>query len=186
MTFVRVNGNRVIRVELAKLGQPLEVYTKDEVEGLMTTDGKPVVAAVEHPVQLGDAHRDPDKQAPEAPPTLRAPGEKLPQDDPNQRDPAMGREGAMKPVIFPKDTTKDPAHTVDAHPDATKPDATKPAADGTPADKSADKPADKPADKSDSKPDDKPQAAPAQPQQPPASTPPSSNFYPERPQPATL
>jgi hypothetical protein len=40
--FVRVNGNRVIRVEMARLGQPLEVFTRDEVEGLMTTDGKPV------------------------------------------------------------------------------------------------------------------------------------------------
>ena len=78
--FVRINGNRVIRVEMAKLGQPLEIFTKDEVEGMMTTGGRPVVAQAgdTHKIQLGDVHRDPDTQAPVAPPTLRAPGEKLP------------------------------------------------------------------------------------------------------------
>lgn len=128
--FVRINGNRVIRVELAKVGQPLEVYTKNEVEGLMTTDGKPVVASLEetHSVQLGDTHRDPDRQAPAAPPTLRAPGEKLPTDDDDAKQNAINRTGTMKPVVFPKDTTKDPARTVPAHPapasrDATPPDA---------------------------------------------------------------
>jgi hypothetical protein len=138
--FVRINGNRVIRVELAKVGQPLEVFTKNEVEGLMTTDGKPVVAdATLHDtrtVQLGDVHRDPDRQAPAAPPTLRAPGEKLPTDEENAKQNAANRTGTMKPVIFPKDTTKEPARTVPAHPapappddtpsEAAKPEATKP------------------------------------------------------------
>jgi hypothetical protein len=104
VTFVRVNGNRVVRVEIAKVGQPLEIYTKDEVEGLMTATGRPVVAQVspvkEHTVQMGDVHRDPDTQAPAAPPSLRKPGEKLPDDDPNQTLPGS-REGPMKPVIFP-------------------------------------------------------------------------------------
>ena len=31
VTFVHVNGNRVIRVEIAKVGKPLEVFTKDVV-----------------------------------------------------------------------------------------------------------------------------------------------------------
>ena len=118
VNFVRVNGNRVIRVEVAKLGQPLEVFTKDEVQGLMTTDGKPVLAEVKRPgVQLGDVHRDAETQAPIAPPSLRAPGETLPS-DPTPGDVSAGgsREGAMKPVIFPKDTTKEPARTVPAHP----------------------------------------------------------------------
>jgi len=39
VSFVRINGNRVIQVELAKLGQPLQIFTKDEVEGLMQTSG---------------------------------------------------------------------------------------------------------------------------------------------------
>jgi hypothetical protein len=192
--FVRINGNRVIRVALAKLGQPLEVATKDEVEGLMTTDGKPVVAEVTHSVQLGDVQRDPNKQAPAAPPTLRAPGEKLPDDKDSNTPGTMSREGPMKPVIFPKDTTNDPARTVDAHPDATKAAKAKADADKADAAKSdaarkdaAAKDPDpaKPAgDGSGSKPA---QAAPAQPANPqPGAPPPSSNFYPGEQEPATL
>jgi hypothetical protein len=131
VNFVRVNGNRVIRVEIAKLGQPLEIFTKDEVQGLMTTDGHPVLAQTREtrPIPLGDAHRDPDTQAPAPPPTLRAPGEKLPTDQTkagSSTDPTLNREGAMKPVIFPKDTSKDPARTVPAHPAPSQPDAAKP------------------------------------------------------------
>jgi hypothetical protein len=192
--FVRINGNRVIRVALAKLGQPLEIATKDEVEGLMTTDGKPVVAEVTHSVQLGDVQRDPNKQAPAAPPTLRAPGEKLPDDKDSNTPGTMSREGPMKPVIFPKDTTNDPARTVDAHPDATKAAKAKADADKADAAKSdaarkdaAAKDPDpaKPAgDGSGSKPA---QAAPAQPANPqPGAPPPSSNFYPGEQEPANL
>ncbi len=166
--FVRINGNRVIRVEIAKVGQPLEVFTKNEVEGLMTTGGKPVVADATphdtHTVELGDVHRDPDRQAPAAPPTLRKEGEKLPTDDENAKQDAQNRTGTMKPVVFPKDTTKDPARTVPAHPappppDDASSDAAKP--DGTKSD--AAKPdASKPATPDASKPDDsKPDAPPA-------------------------
>jgi hypothetical protein len=186
--FVRVNGNRVIRVEVAKLGQPLEVFTKDEVEGLMTTDGKPVLAEATHTVQMGDVHRDPKTQSAEAPPTLRAPGEKLPDDKDSNTPGTMNREGEMKPVVFPQDTTKDPARTVDAHPDAAKPGASKPAADNKaaenpdPAKKNASATdAAKPAAGGD------PAKAPAKPPAVPAApTPPSSNFYSKVPQPAFL
>jgi hypothetical protein len=118
VNFVRVNGNRVIRVEVAKLGQPLEIFTKDEVEGLLLTDGRPAVASqTTHTIQLGDVHPDLDKQAPLAPPSLRAPGETLPADKQDGRmSPSGNREGQMKPVVFPKDTTHDPANTVPAHP----------------------------------------------------------------------
>ena len=189
--FVRINGNRVIRVAFAKLGQPLEVATKDEVEGLMTTDGKPVVAEVTRSVQMGDVHRDPNTQAPAAPPTLRAPGEKLPDDQDSNTPGTMNREGAMKPVIFPKDTTNDPARTVDAHPDATK--AAKAKADADKADavkkdgSAKDSDSAKPApDGSGSKPAPT-QSAPSQtaPSQP-STPPPSSNFYPGQQEPATL
>jgi hypothetical protein len=190
VNFVRVNGNRVIRVEIAKLGQPLEVFTKDEVEGLMTTDGHPVLAQTREtrPIQLGDVHRDPDTQAPAPPPTLRAPGEKLPTDQTtagSSTDPSLNREGAMKPVIFPKDTSNDPARTVPAHPSSsqpsTPPDASKPSGttSSTATDPAKSAKTDSPdsnSDKSKSKPD------PAPPAQP--STPPSSNFYPGNPQPA--
>jgi hypothetical protein len=40
--FVRINGNRVIRVEIAKVGETPVIFTKDEVEGLMRTDGTPL------------------------------------------------------------------------------------------------------------------------------------------------
>jgi hypothetical protein len=186
--FVRVNGNRVIRVELAKLGQPLEIFTKDEVEGLMTTDGKPVLAEVRvtNSVQMGDVHREADTQAPAAPPTLRAPGEKLPSDGDSNSPGTLNREGPMKPVIFPKDTTNDPAHTVNAHPVATQ-DAAKPApatttpstANTTPADPAAPASAEDPA-KSDPKPDGTPKPADK------PAPPPSSNFYSDRPQPAAF
>jgi len=201
--FVRVNGNRVIRVEVAKLGQPLEVFTKDEVEGLMTTDGKPVLAdATQHDtrtVKMGDVHRNPDTQSADAPPTLRAPGEKLPTiDDAGRQDPTINREGAMKPVVFPKDTTKDPARTVPAHPAPANPDEAADSGKDPSKDsgKDSSKDSSKDTGKDSAKPDsakpastdtpdksgDKPQAAPAQ----PSTTPPSSNFYPGKPQPAVL
>jgi hypothetical protein len=184
VNFIRVNGNRVIRVEVAKLGQPLQVFTRDEVEGMMMTDGRPVLADAkpkdERTIQLGDVHRDPDTQAPVAPPSLRKPGEKLPEDSPDT-NPGMGREGPMKPVVFPKDTTKDPARTVPAHPKPTAP----PDEDNAPA--AADKPADKtvktdaPAtDTDDETPAAKPDAAPAPDK--PAS--PKPNYYTDHPQPA--
>jgi hypothetical protein len=94
----------------------------------------------------------------------------------------MNREGAMKPVIFPKDTTNDPARTVDAHPDATK--AAKAKAD---ADKADAVKKDGSAKDSDSAKPAPTQSAPSQtaPSQP-STPPPSSNFYPGQQEPATL
>ena len=213
VNFVRINGNRVIRVEVAKLGQPLAIFTKDEVEGLLMTDGRPVMAQVtqtrEKTIQMGDAKRDEDTQAPSAPPTLRAPGERLPQDkDSNDGvgDKTINREGPMRPVVFPKDTSNDPARTVPAHPKPAAPPDDKTAADGSDkpadgngaaakpaADKSAPdksvpaKPAsDQPATGAVAKPDDKPQTTPdAQPAPPaPAKPQPPSYFYGDHPQPA--
>jgi len=95
--FVRINGNRVIRVEVAKMGEKPEIFTKDEVEGLMRTDGTPLEAdRTQRVAKAGDVERDPDKEAAAAPPSLRNPGETLPSDDPKNR------VGAMKPVQFPK------------------------------------------------------------------------------------
>jgi len=188
VNFVRVNGNRVIRVEIAKLGKPLEIFTKDEVEGLMMTDGSPVLAqAKQHDprkIELGDTHRDADTQAPAAPPTLRGPGEKLPTDNAGAgsgADPTQNREGPMKPVVFPKDTSNDPARTVPAHPKPAAPDApadaSKTSGSTTPAKTGDADKAKSDTDKSKAKPD-------AAPQQTPSTPPPASNFYRERPQPA--
>jgi hypothetical protein len=124
--FVRINGNRVIRVEVAKVGETLVIFTKDEVEGLMRTDGTPLQAAASHTrtVQEGDAERNPDTQAPAAPPSLRNPGEKLPSD--NENTPVM------KPVQFPKPKpAPQPGDNPDGEPDAAQPqpapDASQPA-----------------------------------------------------------
>ena len=118
--FVRINGNRVIRLEVAKIGKEPEIFTKDEVEGLMRTDGTPLEASNKpRVVKEGDVERDPDKEAPAAPPTLRNPGEKLPQDDEKSQ---AGRVGVMRPVQFPKQ--KDDS-------DSARPDATQPQPNGT-------------------------------------------------------
>ena len=73
----------------------------------------------------------------------------------------------MKPVVFPKDTTNDPARTTQAHPDRTKPagtDAAKPDAE-EPVNLNAPDPADV-------GPDGKPKADPT-----PAALP-NTSFYP--------
>jgi hypothetical protein len=118
--FVRINGNRVIRVEIAKIGKEPVIFTKDEVEGLMRTDGTPLEAKNDtRTVQSGDVERDPNTQAPTAPPSLRNPGEKLPQDD--SKD---DRVGVMRPVQFPKQKDDDSAQ---------QPGGTQPAATTAPA-----------------------------------------------------
>ncbi len=111
--FVRINGSTVIRLEVAKMGETPVVFTKNEVEGLMRTDGTPLQAEVSRTksVELGDAaERNPDTQAPAAPPSLRNPGEKLPNDD---------RTGVMRPVQFPKQKPDaQPGANPDGEPDA--------------------------------------------------------------------
>ncbi|HKD59918.1 MAG TPA: hypothetical protein VKB47_05635 [Terracidiphilus sp.] len=107
--FVRINGNRVIRVEIAKVGEAPEVFTKDEVDGLMRTDGTPIIEAAPphiHTAKVGDIQRDPETQSPDAPPSLVGPGEKLPENA------QQNQPGGMKPVQFPKQKPDD-------YPDAT-------------------------------------------------------------------
>ena len=122
--FVRINGNRVIRVEVAKMGKTPEIFTKDEVEGLMRTDGTPLTLNAEPAreiTKLGDVQRNPDTQAPAVPPSLGSPSEKLPGGE--------QRGGSMRPVIFPKPK---PAPQPGANPDS-EPDAQPPATEATPA-----------------------------------------------------
>jgi hypothetical protein len=111
--FVRFEGSFVVRTELAKVGEPVQVKTANEMGPEFNR--KPVVAANEHQVQLGD-RSDADvteENAPKAPPTLRQPGEKLPAD--NQKG-----TPSMAPVNFPPDQRRpgDPGYspTVPAHP----------------------------------------------------------------------
>jgi hypothetical protein len=151
--FVRINGNRVIRVEVAKVGVDLVVFTKDEVEGLMRTDGTPIDPAAEERVaKVGDVQRDPDTEAPTPPPSLRNPGETLPADDDKTR------VGIMRPVQFPKPKPDDTqAQQPGANPDGVQdpqPGTTPAANPTTPASTSPD--GTQPAD-------DKPKPAPTSP-----------------------
>lgn len=102
--FVRINGNRVIRVEIAETGKPLQVFETDVVDGMMHASDQPVVAANAntHTIQMGDVQRNPDTQAPAPPPTLRNAGESLPSDDQNGQ-----RLGVMRPVRFPQQKPDD-------------------------------------------------------------------------------
>jgi len=95
VTFVRVNGNRVIRVEIAKEGKPLEIFTEDVVSPMLLAAGTPDLAeAKPRTIKEGDVQADPNKEAPAPPPSLRKPGETLPADTNSQ--------GEMRPVQFPK------------------------------------------------------------------------------------
>ncbi len=128
--FVRINGNRVIRVEVAKMGEPPVIFTKDEVEGLMRTDGTPVAPELSRTriAEVGDVQRDTNREAPEAPPSLRNPGEQIPSDQNVVQPSGQKNVGVMKPVQFPK---KKPEPQLGANPDGepeAQPDASKPAA----------------------------------------------------------
>jgi hypothetical protein len=94
--FVRINGNRVIREEVARDGEPMQVFTKDEVSPMLLASGSPelTVQANTRTVKEGDVQPDTDKQAPATPPTLRIPGEKP--------STSTSSTGEMRPVQFPK------------------------------------------------------------------------------------
>ncbi|HKN21892.1 MAG TPA: hypothetical protein VJX73_10770 [Terracidiphilus sp.] len=165
VNFVRINGNRVIRLEVARDGEPLQIFTKDVVSAMMTTDGKPVITAQANTrtVREGDVETDTNKQAPAAPPSLRKPGESLPTDNTSV--------GVMRPVQFPKPhTDQQPGANPDEQPST-------PAATGQPAQGSYPQPAAQGNAQSPPANSSQPQAAPAKTpapptggQQPPAST----------------
>jgi hypothetical protein len=136
--FVRINGNRVIRVEIAKMGEPPTIFTQDVVAGMLRTDGTPLETAKNHVhiTKEGDVTRDPDKEAPNAPPSLRTPSEQHPT-DPNATN-AEGRKNAdvMRPVQAPvkKPEYQKPDYQPGANADGVPatPD-TAPAAESSPA-----------------------------------------------------
>lgn len=112
--FVRINGNRVIGVKIAPVGKPMEVFTQDVVTPML--QGTPAVVEAQnrnvHIIREGDVERDPNKEAPAAPPTLAAPGETLPADS------TPNTAGQMKPVHFPKQR---PENQPGANPDDQQP-----------------------------------------------------------------
>jgi hypothetical protein len=135
--FVRVNGSRVIRVEVAKIGQAPVVYDKDLVAGLMRTDGTPLEAPTDSGpriAKVGDVNLDPDTQAPAPPPSLRKPGETGPLGDTSSStgDPTS-RTGVMKPVQFPKQKPQpQPGANPDEQSDSAQPAGQAPTPSQTP------------------------------------------------------
>src|SRR5271168_3050860 len=93
--FVRFNGNRVIRLEIADVGQPPVIRDKDETDGYFA--GQFV-----RQVRLGDAPPTAPNQehAPTSAPTLRQPGEQLPN--------AVDNDRQLKPVQYPDDQKPKP------------------------------------------------------------------------------
>jgi hypothetical protein len=114
--FVRINGNRVIRVEIARDGKPLEIFTTDVVSPMLQASGSPELAETKtRTIREGDVQVDPDKQEAPAPPSLRKPGETLPADS---------NTGEMRPVQFPRphaDPGADPDEQSSTPPAATAP-----------------------------------------------------------------
>jgi hypothetical protein len=97
--FVRINGNRVIRVEIAKDGQPLAIFTADVVSPMLISAGTPELAqAKTRTIKEGDVETDPNKEEAPAPPSLLNPGEARPTNN---------GAGEMRPVQFPKPHTDD-------------------------------------------------------------------------------
>jgi hypothetical protein len=104
--FVRFDGDFVARVEIAKVGEPLEVSSGNQMGDFW---GKQPPATVQnvHTVQLGDrtAQDAAEENAPATAPTLRNPGEKLPTDNSSTQ--------VMRPVQFPPGMQRpgDPGYT---------------------------------------------------------------------------
>jgi hypothetical protein len=93
--FIRINGNRVIRVEVAEVGKEPVIRAENEMGDYWSTVPNPNMREV----KMGDT--DPTsvakESAPQSPPSLRRPGETLPTD--NDKD-----HPTMQPVQFPKDS----------------------------------------------------------------------------------
>ena len=93
--FIRIQRGRVTKVEEASVGTSPVVRTANEVGDYWETEGGKAVG--ERVIKMGDgteADRVAQNAPPEAPPTLRKPGETLPADkDTNQP--------SMQPVQFP-------------------------------------------------------------------------------------
>jgi hypothetical protein len=106
--MIRFEGSFVTRVQLAKVGEPMQERSENEMGDYW--GNQPVVAANQHEVKLGDA-TDADRSeenAPRSAPTLRKPGEPLPADN-DKNNPV----GAMQPVNMPPDQRRpgDPGYT---------------------------------------------------------------------------
>lgn len=66
--FVRFRGDRVVRIELAELGKPVQIFEANQL-------GKDTPGPEQRVIALGDRQRDGGAQGGVTPPTLRKPGE---------------------------------------------------------------------------------------------------------------
>ena len=176
--FVRINGNRVIRLEIARDGEPLQVFNQDVVSAMMTSDDNRAVMAQANTrtIREGDVESDPNKQETNAPPSLRNPGESLPTDNTSV--------GVMRPVQFPKPHTDEqpganpPGNNPDEQPSA-------PAASSQPAQASYPQPAPQQTTPPPPANGSQPPAKAAPPQSAPAKTPPAPPASQQQPTPST-
>lgn len=92
--FVRFDGDRVVRLEIAAVGKPIEVHATNEMRDYWSTQPAQNVRVI----ALGDTNptATAKETAPRPAPSLRNPGEALPADK-NPNTPQLG------PVQFPKD-----------------------------------------------------------------------------------
>jgi len=92
--FVRFDGDRVVKLEIAPVGKPMVVHAENEMGDYWSKQPAPNTRII----RLGDKSPTAvaSQSAPAAAPTLRNPGESLPADK-NSDTPQM------KPVEFPKD-----------------------------------------------------------------------------------
>jgi hypothetical protein len=106
--MIRFEGSFVTRVQLAKVGEPMQERSENEMGDYW--GNQPVVANNQREVKLGDATEADrtEENAPRSAPTLRKPGEQLPAD--NDKDHPVG---AMQPVNMPPDQRRpgDPGYT---------------------------------------------------------------------------
>ncbi|MFZ0630959.1 MAG: hypothetical protein WA399_06665 [Acidobacteriaceae bacterium] len=105
--FVRFVGSYVVRVEIAKVGEPLVVHSANEMGDYW--GNQPVVAKNQHEIPLGDQTQQERtaESAPRAAPTLRQPGDPVTAEDKKNPQPVMA------PVNMPKDQQRpgDPGYT---------------------------------------------------------------------------
>ncbi|HZL26133.1 MAG TPA: hypothetical protein VFC39_06345 [Acidobacteriaceae bacterium] len=85
LQFVRFRNDRVVRLEIAELGKPVEIRTKNQVGPAQLPENVRVIAS-------GDAQPGEEGNRPGTAPTLRKPGEGSP------------NAGEMGPVVIPGDS----------------------------------------------------------------------------------
>ncbi len=107
--FVRFVGDRVTLVEIAALGKPIEIHSTDEMGGVET-------APATREVALGDKQPG-SGEKPAGAPTLRLPGEAVPDGGPGKVQ--FPTDGKDKVAPIPATPTGDPASMPSAYPGAT-------------------------------------------------------------------